>query len=84
VPSLSSKLKAKTPTTLKTLDLVHHKGVRLALGTFALCQTENVLYEARISTLVGIREQDTARIAIKVITNLSHPIRSCFMNNKMT
>jgi hypothetical protein len=35
-----------SPTTLKTLDLVQHKGVRLALGTFAVCRTENVLKEA--------------------------------------
>jgi hypothetical protein len=26
-----------SPTTLKTLDPVHHKGVRQALGTFAVC-----------------------------------------------
>jgi hypothetical protein len=26
-----------SPTTLKTLDPVHHKGVRLALETFAVC-----------------------------------------------
>jgi hypothetical protein len=32
---------------------------------------------------VEIREQDTARIVIKVITNESHPIKSYFMNNKI-
>jgi hypothetical protein len=71
-----------SPTTLKTLDLVHHEAVRLALGTFAVCRTENVLHEAGISTLAEIREQDTARMAIRVITNESHPIRSYFMNNQ--
>jgi hypothetical protein len=54
------------PTTLKTLDPVNHKGVRLALGP------ENVLHEARISTLAEEREKDTARIAIRLITNESH------------
>jgi hypothetical protein len=71
-----------SPTTPKTLDLVHHKRVRLALGTFAVCGTKNVLHEAEISTLTEIREPDTSRIAIRVITNESHPIRSYFMNNK--
>jgi hypothetical protein len=76
-------LPTSSPTTLKTPDPVHHKGVRLALGNFAVCRTENVLHEAGISTLVKIREQDTSRIAIRVITNKSHPIRSYFMNNKI-
>jgi hypothetical protein len=70
-------------TTLKTLDPVHNKGVRLALGNFAVCQTENVLHEAWIYTLAEIREQDTASIAIRLITNESHPIRAYFMNNKI-
>jgi hypothetical protein len=48
-----------SPTTIKTLDPVHHKGVRLALG-------------AR-----------PARLAIRVITNESHLIRSYFMNKKI-
>jgi hypothetical protein len=53
------------------------------LGTFAVCRAENDLHEVGISTLVEIREQDTARIAIRVITNESHPLRSCCMNNKI-
>jgi hypothetical protein len=65
---LNSKLKAKTPTALKT---------------FAVCRTENVLHKAGISTLGKIKGQDTARIAIRVITNESHPIRSYFMSNKI-
>jgi CTP synthase (UTP-ammonia lyase) len=32
---------------------------------------------------VEIREQDTGKIAIRVITNESHPVRSYFMNNKI-
>jgi hypothetical protein len=58
--------KSASPTTLKTVDPVYHKRVRLALGTFAVCRTENVLHEVGISTLTEIREQDTARIAIRV------------------
>jgi hypothetical protein len=72
-----------SPTTLKTLNSLHHKGVRLALGSFAVCRTEYVLHEAGISTFAEIREQDTARIARRVITNEIHPIRSYFMNSKI-
>jgi hypothetical protein len=32
-------------TILRQLDAVHHKSVRLALGTFAICRTENLLCE---------------------------------------
>jgi hypothetical protein len=58
--------KSASPTTLKTVDSVYHKRVRLARGTFAVWRTENVLHEAGISTLTEISEQDTARIAIRV------------------
>jgi hypothetical protein len=68
------RLRISIVTTLKTLDPIHHKGVRLTLGTFAVYPTGNVLNEAGISKLVEIREQDTSRIAIKVITNESHLI----------
>jgi hypothetical protein len=45
----------------------------------------NVLHKAGdFHTLVEIRQQDTARIAIRVITTESHPIRSYFMNNNMS
>jgi hypothetical protein len=68
--------------TLKTLDPVYHKAVRLALGTFAVCRIENVLHETGILTLAETIEQDTT---IRVITNEneSHPTRSYFMNNKI-
>jgi hypothetical protein len=46
-------------------------------------EQKTVLHEAGISTLAEIREQHTARIAIKVITNGIHPLRSYFMNNKI-
>jgi hypothetical protein len=36
-----------------------------------------------IFTLARIRQQYTTRIAIRFITNESHPIRSYFMNNKI-
>jgi hypothetical protein len=67
---------------MKMLRLMQAK-VFQTLQTLAVCRTENVSHKARISTLAEIRERDTARIAIKVITNESHPMRSYFMNNKV-
>jgi hypothetical protein len=69
--------------SLKTLDPAHHKEERLVLRAFAVCRTENVLHEVGISTLAEIKEQNTTRTAIRVITHESHTIRSYFMNNKI-
>jgi hypothetical protein len=41
---------------LKKLDPIHHKGVRLAFGTFAVCKIENVLCEAGLPTLTEMRD----------------------------
>jgi hypothetical protein len=38
------------------LDAVHHKGVRLALGTFLICITENLLCEAGFTKMNIIRK----------------------------
>jgi undecaprenyl pyrophosphate synthase len=64
-------------------NCIHHKEVRLALGNFAVCRVENVLHLTGFSTLAEIREQDTDRIEIRIITNESHSIRSYYMNNKI-
>jgi hypothetical protein len=44
------------------------------------CSMPNREHEAK---LAEIKEQDTARIAIRVITNESYPIRSYFMNSNI-
>jgi hypothetical protein len=36
---------------LRQLDAVHRKGLRLALGTFVICRTENLLCEAGLAKL---------------------------------
>jgi hypothetical protein len=55
-----------TSTTLQTLDPVHHKGTRLALGAFAICKTENILTHRKT--------------AIRILTNETHPTRHYFIN----
>jgi hypothetical protein len=46
---------AKKPV-LKTLEPIHKKGVKLALGVFAICKTENALCEAGFPTLAEMRK----------------------------
>jgi Fic family protein len=60
---------------LRQLDAIHHKGVRLALGTFVICRTENLLCEAGLAKLDEIRELNSTKSAIKILTNTNHPVR---------
>jgi hypothetical protein len=46
---------------LRQLDPIHHRGVRVALGTFAVCKTEKVLCEAGLPTLTEMRDENTDR-----------------------
>jgi hypothetical protein len=41
---------------LKKLEPTHNRGIRLALGVFAVCRTENALCEAGVSTLADMRK----------------------------
>jgi hypothetical protein len=38
-------------SVLRTIEPVHHKGVKIALGVFVICKTENALCEAGLPTL---------------------------------
>jgi hypothetical protein len=62
-------------STLKygKLDLIHHREVILALETFAVCKTENVLCEGGLPTLTKMREKNTMKPGIRILTNGNHP-----------
>jgi hypothetical protein len=49
---------------LRQLDAVHHKGVKLTLGTFLICITENLLCEAVLAKLDEIRKLKSTKSAI--------------------
>jgi hypothetical protein len=69
---------------LRQLDAVHHKGIRLALGAFAICRTEKLLCEAGLAKLDEIRKLKSTKSAIRIVTNADNPIRPYFMNpNKL-
>jgi hypothetical protein len=54
-------------TGLRKLDPIHQIGVRLALGTFAMCKTENVLCEARLPTITEMRGENTMKTGIRIL-----------------
>jgi hypothetical protein len=65
---------------LRQLDAVHHKDIRLALGTFVICRTENRLCEAGLAKVDEIGKLNSTKSAIRI----DHPIRPYFMNpNKL-
>jgi hypothetical protein len=49
---------------LRQMDAVHQKSVRLALGTFVICETENLLCEAGLAKLDEIKKLDSTKPAI--------------------
>jgi hypothetical protein len=49
---------------LASYDAVHHKGVRLALGTFVICITENLLCEAGLAKLDEMRKLNSTKSTI--------------------
>jgi hypothetical protein len=61
---------------LRKQDPIHHRGVRLALGTFAVFKTENVLFEAGLPTLTEMRDENTMKTGIRILTNENQPTRS--------
>jgi hypothetical protein len=48
------------------------------LGTFAIGRVENLLCEAGLPTLPEMRERDTAKTAIRILTNTEHPTRNLY------
>jgi hypothetical protein len=69
---------AASCAVLRQLDAVHHKSVRLALGTFVICRTENLLCEAGLAKLDEIKKLNSTKSAIRILTNTDHPIRPYF------
>jgi hypothetical protein len=73
---------AASCAVLRQVDAVHHKGVRLALGTFLICISH--LCEAGLAKSDEIRTSKSTKSAIRILPNIYHPIRSYFTNpNKL-
>jgi hypothetical protein len=64
-----------TKPALKPLELIHNKGVKLALGVFAISKTEYALCEAGFPTLAEMRELNTTIVATRILMKERIPIR---------
>ena len=61
------------PSYLKTLDTIHHQGIRLALGAFRTSPAESLLVEANEPSLKDRREKLSLQFGIKLKSNRSNP-----------
>ena len=58
---------------LKTLDTIHHQGIRLALGAFRTSPADSLLVEANEPSLNDRREKLSLQFALKLKSNRSNP-----------
>ena len=58
---------------LKTLDTIHHQGIRLALGAFRTSLADSLLIEANETSLNDRRENLSLQFALKLKSNRSNP-----------
>ena len=58
---------------LKTLDTIHHQGIRLALGAFRTPLADSFLVEANEPSLNDRREKLPLQFALKLKSNRSNP-----------
>ena len=58
---------------LKTLDTIHHQGIRLALGAFRTAPADSLLVEANEPSLNDRREKLSLQFALKLKSNRSNP-----------
>jgi hypothetical protein len=67
----------------KKLDPTHNNGLRIALGTFCINRTQNLLTEAGEATLQQRREIKIANMVVKIIAKPEHPINRYLRNRKI-
>ena len=58
---------------LKTLDTIHHQGIRLALGAFRTSPADSLLIEANEPSLNDRREKLSLQFALKLKSNRPNP-----------
>jgi hypothetical protein len=70
-------------TQLKKLDPTHNNGLRIALGTFCINRTRNLLTEAGDANLQQRREIKIANMVVKKMANPEHPMNRYLRNRKI-
>ena len=67
---------------MKSLDVVHHEGIRLPLGAFSISPTESFYVEANELPLKLRREKLAIPYYFKLSSCLSNPAYDCKLNPK--
>jgi hypothetical protein len=62
----------------------YNREVKLAIGLFVICQTENALCEANMPTLAEIRKLNNVKTTIRMITHPTHPMRTFCVDPNIT
>jgi hypothetical protein len=67
---------------LKRLELVHIKGLKIAIGALCVCRTKNILCESGFESLSEMRRRKTINTAIHFVENESHPVNEWFREDE--
>ena len=67
---------------LKSLDTIHHQGLRLALGVFRTSPVESLYAESNEPSLYIRREKLTLQYTAKLAANPKNPAHNCVLNPK--
>ena len=67
---------------LKSLDTIHHQGLRLALGAFRISPVENLYAELNEPSLYIRREKLSLQYTTKLAANRKNPDHNCVFNPK--
>jgi hypothetical protein len=60
------------------LEPIHNKGLRIAIGVFCVCRSENILCESSFESLAERTRRKTINKAIHVMENESHAVNEWF------
>ena len=70
---MRTRQKRVATDTWRSLDTIHHQGIRLALGAFRTSPADSLLVEANEPSLNDLREQLSLQFALKLKSNRSNP-----------
>jgi hypothetical protein len=74
----SAAYRSASNAQLRRLEPVHNKGLRIELGDFCVCKTENVMCESGFKSLAERRKRKFINTAIHVAENSSYPVNRWF------
>jgi hypothetical protein len=74
----SAAYRSASNAQLKRLEPVHNKGLRIVLGAFCVCRTENIMCESGFESLAERRKRKIIITEIHVAENSSHPVNRWF------